>query len=74
MASLKSTNSALSKVNRSLREYADQNASSNTEGLMQAQHSFSSLRIKDEAIDPLLPDLRRELKQLASLLPLIHIW
>lgn len=67
MASLKSTNSALSKVNRSLRDYADQNSSSNTEGLMQAQQSFSSLRIKDEAIDPLLPDLRRELKQLATL-------
>lgn len=67
MAALKGTSAALTKVSRSLRDYNEQNQGSNLEAIAQAQQSVSSLRIKDEAIDPLLPDLRRELKQLTTL-------
>src|SRR5436305_10501148 len=60
LAALKGTTGALSKANRSLREYADQNANLNRAELAQAQQAFGAARLKDEAIDPLMPDLRRE--------------
>src|SRR5437764_897371 len=67
LAALKGTTSALSKANRSLREYADQNANLNRAELAQAQQAFGAARLKDEAIDPLMPDLRREVKALTGL-------
>jgi hypothetical protein len=65
LATLKGTTSALGKTGRVLREYVDQNPSTN--GVAQAQQAFGSLRLKEEMIDPLLPDLRREAKTLTSL-------
>lgn len=67
MAALKSTTSALNKAGRTLRDYAEQNQGLNGDTLAQSQQSFATLRLKDDAIDPLLPDLRREVKQLTAL-------
>jgi hypothetical protein len=64
-AALKGTTSALGKASRALKEYADQNPTTN--GVAQAQQAFSALRLKDETIDPLAPDLRREIKTLTRL-------
>src|SRR5689334_21731238 len=65
LGTLKGTTAALSKTNRILREYADLN--SNTTDIARAQQSFSASVLKEEAIDPLLPSLRREAKTLTSL-------
>lgn len=62
---LKGTISALSKTNRSLRDYADQNPDGN--GLGQTLQAFSTLRVKDEAIDPVMPQLKRDAKQFSTL-------
>jgi hypothetical protein len=64
LATLKGTTSALGKTGRVLKEYADQNPA--TSGLAQAHQAFATLRLKEEAIDPLLPDLRREAKTLTT--------
>ena len=67
LAALKGTTGALSKANRSLKEYADQNANLNRSEIAQAQQAFGAARLKDDAIDPLMPDLRREVKSLTGL-------
>jgi len=67
LAALKSTGSTLGKAGRTLREYSEASPSAGAQSLGQALQTFSTLRVKDEAIDPLLPDLRREAKQLTSL-------
>jgi hypothetical protein len=64
---LKGTTSALGKANRTLNDYSDQNNNLNPAALAQARQAFGALRLKDEAIDPLLPDLRREVKALSGL-------
>jgi hypothetical protein len=64
---LKGTTSALGKASRTLNDYADQNGNLNSAALAQAQQAFGALRLKDEAIDPLLPELRREAKALTGL-------
>jgi hypothetical protein len=66
MTALKSTSSALGKVNRAVREYTEQNSGLSA-GIARAQASFGELRLKEEAIDPVQPELRREIKQLATL-------
>jgi hypothetical protein len=67
LTALKGTTSALSKAGRNLNDYAEQNGSPQLTALAQAQQTFGSLRLKEEAIDPLLPDLRREAKTLTEL-------
>ena len=62
LTALKSSASSLAKSTRALRDYADQNGSANQATLLQSQQAFGELRIKEQAIDPLTPDLRRELK------------
>ena len=64
LATLKGTIAALGKTNRTLREYSDLNP--NTNDIAKAQHFFSANGLKEEAIDPLLPSLRREAKILTS--------
>lgn len=66
MKALKSASSALGKANRALREYAELNGSS-SDAIAQAQASFGAMRLKEEAIDPTQPELRRNTKQLAVL-------
>lgn len=67
LTALKGTNSALSKANRNLRDFSDQSTNLDRAKLAQAQQAFEHLRLKDEVVDPLLPDLRRESKALAAL-------
>ncbi|MCG8346505.1 MAG: hypothetical protein MI924_01835 [Chloroflexales bacterium] len=67
LTALKRSNTALNKANRTLRDYADQNPNRNNAAIMQAQDVFGALRLKEEAIDPLMPDLRREVKALTKL-------
>jgi len=52
------------KATKALREYAEHDTTVDVHG---AQEAFARVRIKEEAIDPLTPDLRREVKSLATL-------
>lgn len=67
LAALKGTTGALGKTSRALRDYAEQNQAAQGDGLAQARHAFGTLRLREEAIDPLLPELRREVKVLTGL-------
>jgi hypothetical protein len=67
LTALKGATSALGKANRTLREYAEQNPNGGSSTLTQAQQAFNTSQLKEEAVDPLLPELRREMKTLAVL-------
>jgi hypothetical protein len=64
---LKSATDALGKASKSLKEYSQQNRGIDETELTSTQTAFDSLRLKDDFIDPVLPDLRREIKALARL-------
>lgn len=65
---LKGSTSALGKAERALRSYAEQNgATNNTSVIDQARRTITGTRLKDDAIDPLMPDLRREAKLYTNL-------
>ena len=66
LTSLKGTTGALARTNRLLADYAAQRDDDASRALMAAREAFGSSRIKDEAIDPLVPDLRREVKALTA--------
>jgi len=68
LAALKGTTSALGKASRTLKDYTEQHADEQPSGLTNAQQVFGASRLKDEAIDPLLPELRRESKAQAALI------
>lgn len=63
-AALKALPAAQTKAQRALQDYGTQNTGTDVE---RTQGLLNELRLKEEAIDPLMPDLRRETKQLASL-------
>lgn len=67
LAALKGTTGTLTKASRALNDYAGQETGLDAARLSQAQAAFGALRLKEEAIDPLAPDLRRESKALAAL-------
>ncbi len=58
---------AHSKAQKALRDLSILNSGVSADGLTGAQEAFSESRLKDKAVDPLLPDIRRELKGLATL-------
>jgi hypothetical protein len=62
VTALKGTTSSLNKATRALKDYADQNGIVNQATLAQSQQTFGGLRLREEAIEPIMPDLRRELK------------
>jgi hypothetical protein len=62
VTALKGTTSSLNKATRALNDYAGQNNTPGSNGLTQSRQAFSDLRLKEEAIEPLMPELRRELK------------
>jgi hypothetical protein len=62
--SLKTVTDAQSKAQKTLRDYRMQNTGADVSSV---QDTFARLRLKEDAIDPLLPDLRREIKTLAAL-------
>lgn len=64
LAALKATTNAHGKTLKALRDYGDQDTTVDVSG---AQTAFGGLRLKEETIDPLAADLRRETKTLAGL-------
>jgi len=67
MTALKGATGAVGKANRSLRDYTDQAPSATNGALAQAKATLGTLRLKDDIVDPLLPELRREVKTVSSL-------
>ena len=63
-ATFKLTSDALTKTIKALRDYAEHDT---TVDVQSAQEAFARVRVKEEAIDPLAVDLRREIKSLATL-------
>src|SRR5258707_1024241 len=72
LTALKGTPATLAKTARALHEYAEQGGSIDQNKLGQAQQTFEALRVKDDAVDPLTPDLKRETKWLASVLSVLR--
>jgi hypothetical protein len=68
LAALRGVTGSLGKAGRTLSEYAGQSPGLDRARLSRAQEAFDALRLKDDAIDPLLPDLRREVKALTTVL------
>jgi hypothetical protein len=67
LTALKGTTSTLGKASRTLNDYATQPNNLNPALLAQSRQSFGMLRLREEAIDPLVPELRRDAKALTSL-------
>src|SRR5262249_27418443 len=63
-ASFKGLSDAQNKVQRPLRDFAAADAGIDMDP---AQETFTQARLKEDAIDPLTPSLRRESKALAAL-------
>jgi hypothetical protein len=63
-AAFKTVTNTHSKAQKALRDFSAQNTGIDVEN---AQAAFARTRLKEEAIDPLLPDLRREFKSLTTL-------
>ena len=63
-STFKLVNDAHNKAAKALREYAEHDTTVDVAG---AQAAFGRVRVREEAIDPLAPDLRREIKTLAAL-------
>jgi hypothetical protein len=68
LAALRGVTGSLGTAGRTLSEYAGQSPGLDRARLSRAQEAFDALRLKDDAIDPLLPDLRREVKALTGVL------
>ncbi len=64
LAALKGTTNAHGKTLKALRDYGEQDTTVDVSG---AQGVFGQLRLKEETIDPLAGELRRETKILAGL-------
>ncbi len=63
-AAFKTVTNTHNKAQKALRDFSAQNTGIDVEN---AQQAFARTRLKEEAIDPLLPDLRRDLKSLTTL-------
>ncbi|MBL8155554.1 MAG: hypothetical protein JNM70_15330 [Anaerolineae bacterium] len=63
-SALKAFPAAQYKAQRALQDYSEQNAGVS---VTSAQSLLDGLRLKEEAIDPMMPELRREAKMLATL-------
>lgn len=60
----KAVTDAQSKAQKALRDFSTQDIGIDVGG---AQEAFAQTRLREDVIEPLLPDLRRELKSLATL-------
>jgi hypothetical protein len=63
---LKGATNALNKAGRALRDYPEQGANGPS-ALGRSREAFGALRLREEAVEPLMPELRRELKSLGAL-------
>ncbi len=68
LSALKGMPGTLTKTARALQTYVEQGTSIDPNKLGQSQQVFEALRVKEDAVDPLVPDLKRETKWLAILL------
>lgn len=66
LGAFKNTGSALGKANRTLRDYVTV-AVAPTENVGAAQQALTDLRLKDDVLDPLSAELRREIKLVATI-------
>ena len=66
-AALKGVTGALAKAERALRPYGEPGSGVRADLISQARITISDPRMKDSAVDPLMPDLRRELKSSTTL-------
>lgn len=64
-STFKLVNDAHNKALKALRDYAEHDTTVDVAG---AQAAFGRVRVREEAIDPLAADLRREIKTLAALI------
>lgn len=65
-AALKGTTSTLTKIMRALGDYAESGPLSDADQLTKARNAISTARLREDAIDPLAPALRRETKAIAT--------
>jgi len=65
MTALKATTVTLGKAGRLLGDYASSGGVDDNR-LAQARRSFADVRVRDEAVTPLTPELRREVKALSG--------
>lgn len=63
-SSFKLVTNTHNKTLKALRDYAEHDTTVDVQAALDA---FTRVRVKEEAIDPLTPDLRREIKSLATL-------
>jgi hypothetical protein len=63
---LKATSGALNKTNKALLEYAELNTAADLSKIQDALLKLETAHMKEELSDPLLPDLRREIKLLSE--------
>jgi hypothetical protein len=63
---LKGANNALTKAQRALDDYAEQNVNLDKAQVNQSQQALASIHFKDDVYDVLQLDLRRESKELAK--------
>lgn len=66
LATLKGVTGTLGKASRMLRDYGEQHPAALPDGVAQAQQALTNYRLKDEVVDPLVPDLKREAKALGT--------
>ncbi len=62
----KGLNDALGKASRSLSDYADGEPGADGAKLAGARAAFSALRLREDAVDPLATEARREIKTLTA--------
>lgn len=67
LATLKGATGALTKAGRAVNDYAGQIGGEPSASLAQTQAMLGGLRLREEAVDPLAPELRREIRTLTSL-------
>ncbi|MCC7209498.1 MAG: hypothetical protein IT323_19470 [Anaerolineae bacterium] len=72
IAALKNATTALGKTARALAEMAESGAGGDSEKVGGAQRSLETIRFKETIGDVLLPDLRRDQRQLAAFVGLLR--
>lgn len=65
LGAIKGATGALGKAGKTLREYAERNPNG-SDGIARAQEVLAASRLREEALDPMLPALRREAKLLTT--------
>jgi hypothetical protein len=67
LAALKGATGALVKANRAINDYDGQRNGASSAAFTQAREAVGGLRLREEIVDPLTPELRREAKAITGL-------